>query len=67
MDPSPPLTWGKIGVRKNWPKIFYISPMKTLRYLLGMKKKEAVRFDLAVVAACVILAAVIMGLYNLFS
>lgn len=41
--------------------------MKTLRYLLGMKKKEAVRFDLAVVAACVILAAVIMGLYNLFS
>jgi len=32
-----------------------------------MKKRDAVRFDLAVVAACIIIAAVIMGLYNLLS
>jgi hypothetical protein len=57
----------KIKCQKIWPKNFYISPMKTLRYLLGMKKRDAVRFDLAVVAACIIIAAVIMGLYNLLS
>lgn len=41
--------------------------MKAFRYLLDMKDWDAVRFDLAVAAACVIGAAVIMGLYNLFS
>jgi len=65
--PSPPLIHNKMSVRKIWPKNFYITPMKTLRYLLGMKKREAVRFDLAMLAACVIVAAVIMGLYNLLS
>jgi len=57
----------KSRYQKIWPKNFYISPMKALKYLIGMKKGDAVRFDLAVVAACVIGAAVIMGLYNLFS
>jgi hypothetical protein len=56
-----------MSVRKIWAKNFYITPMKALRYLIGMKDWEAVRFDLAIVAACIIGAAVIMGLYNLFS
>ena len=41
--------------------------MKILRYLIGMDKWDSVRFDLAVAAACIIFAAVVMGLYNLFS
>lgn len=34
---------------------------------LFTKEYRTLRFDLAVVAACVIFAAVIMGLFNLFS
>jgi hypothetical protein len=62
---SPPHPWTKNDVKKNWGKIFYISPMKKTR--LRMKEWDTVRFDLCVIAACVIAAAVIMGLYNLFS
>lgn len=32
---------------------------------LRMKDWDTVRFDLCVIAACVIFAAVVMGLYNL--
>ncbi len=39
--------------------------MKMIRLL--MKEWETVKFDLCIVAACVIVAAVMMGLYNLLS
>lgn len=45
--------------------IYYISPMKKIR--LRMNEWDTLKFDLCVVAACIIGAAVIMGLYNLFS
>ena len=65
MDPPHPLSHGKNQVSEKLGKNFYISPMKMIRLL--MKEWEAVKFDLCVVAACIIVAAVMMGLYNLFS
>lgn len=45
--------------------IYYIDAMKMKR--LFTKEYRTLRFDLAVIATCIIFAAIVMGLYNLLS